>query len=180
MLDLEEKTPLEVQVARGRVTLPEDDLVAQLYLEAIERLNAAGLQQYEISNFARPGEECRHNLRYWTRDRYLGFGLAAHSFLNGERFANTRDIRRYIELAPHARDFSESLGPDEVRRETLFLNLRRTTGLCYEELLRLCGQEGKTWTERGLQDGWLRRVDGRVAFTPAGFLQSNDFISQLF
>jgi putative oxygen-independent coproporphyrinogen III oxidase len=180
MLDLEEKTPLEVQVARGRVTLPEDDLVANLYLETIERLEAAGLRQYEISNFAREGEICRHNLRYWTRDDYLGFGIGAHSFREGERFANTRDIRKYLELAPHARDFQETIGEGEERREQLFLNLRRTTGMCYEDLVRICGQEGVEWTERGLQGGWLRRVDERVAFTPAGFLQSNDFISQLF
>jgi oxygen-independent coproporphyrinogen-3 oxidase len=181
MLDLEEKTPLQVQVARGRVLLPEDDLVADLYLEAVKHLGARGLAQYEISNFARGGEECRHNLRYWTRGEYHGFGLAAHSFLNGQRFANTRDIRRYIDLSPDARDFSEDLGEGEVRRETIFLQLRRTTGMCYEELVELCGQEGIEWTERGLQEGWLRRVDeARVGFTPAGFLQSNDFISQLF
>jgi oxygen-independent coproporphyrinogen III oxidase len=181
MLDLEEKTPLEVQVARGRVTLPEEDLVADLYLEAVERLGARGLHQYEISNFAKAGEECLNNLRYWTRGEYHGFGLAAHSFLGGRRFANTRDIRRYIDASPHAGDFSEDLGPDEVRRERIFLNLRQTSGMCYEELLRLCGQEGVEWTERGLQDGWLRRGrEGRVAFTPSGFLQSNDYISQLF
>jgi oxygen-independent coproporphyrinogen-3 oxidase len=181
MLDLEEKTPLQVQVARGRVLLPEDDLVADLYLEAVEHLNERGLLQYEISNFARAGEECRHNLRYWTRGEYYGFGLGAHSFLHGRRFANTRDIRHYIETAPDARDFSEDLGTDEVRRETIFLQLRRTNGMYYEDLVGLCGQEGIAWSERGLQDGWLRRVDeGRVAFTPIGFLQSNDFISQLF
>jgi oxygen-independent coproporphyrinogen-3 oxidase len=180
MLDLEERTPLQVQVSRGRVTLPEDDLVADLYLEAVGRLAARGLQQYEISNFAREGEQCRHNLRYWTRSPYRGFGLAAHSFDGAQRFANTRDIRRYTELAPDARDFEEDLGDGEVRRETIFLQLRRTTGMCYESLVELCGQEGIEWTERGLQDGWLRRVDGRVAFTPVGFLQSNDFISQLF
>ena len=180
MLDLEEKTPLEVQVARGRVILPEDDLVANLYIEAIERLGAAGLPQYEISNFARAGEECRHNLRYWTRGEYHGFGLGAHSFLGGRRFANSRDIRRYIELAPEATDFSEDLGEGEVRRESIFLGLRRTSGIRYEELLRLCGQEVNTWIERGLADGWLRRDDERVAFTPAGFLGSNDYISQLF
>ncbi|HEX6642575.1 MAG TPA: hypothetical protein VF215_15760, partial [Thermoanaerobaculia bacterium] len=168
-------------VARGRVVLPEDDLVADLYLEAVEHLDARGLAQYEISNFARAGEQCRHNLRYWTRGEYYGVGLAAHSFLESQRFANTRDIRRYIDTAPNARDFSEELGAGEVRRETIFLQLRRTTGMCYEELVRLCGQEGIEWIERGLQDGWLRRVgEGRVAFTPAGFLQSNDFISQLF
>jgi len=180
MLDLEEKTPLQVQVARGRVALPEDDMVARLYLEAIDYLEGRGLHQYEISNFAREGEECRHNLRYWTRGEYYGFGLAAHSFIGDERFANTRDIRRYIESSPDTRDFSETLGEGEARRETLFLQLRRTSGIHYEELVRLCGQEGIEWTERGIQDGWLRRVDGRVAFTPAGFLQSNDYISQLF
>ncbi|HEX2120824.1 MAG TPA: radical SAM family heme chaperone HemW [Thermoanaerobaculia bacterium] len=180
MLDLEEKTPLQTQVARGRVTLPEDDAVAELYVEAIERLGRAGLRQYEISNFARDGEECRHNLRYWTRGEYHGLGLGAHSFLGHERFANTRDIRRYIELSPGARDFSETLGENEVRRETIFLRLRQTSGIHYEELARLCGQEGIEWTERGLVDGWLRRVDGGVAFTPAGFLQSSEYISQLF
>ncbi|HEU4889074.1 MAG TPA: radical SAM family heme chaperone HemW [Thermoanaerobaculia bacterium] len=181
MLDLEEKTPLQVQVARGRVALPEEDLVADLYIEAIEHLAARGLAQYEISNFARAGEECRHNLRYWMRGRYHGFGLAAHSFLGGRRFANTRDIRRYIDTAPHARDFSEELGEGEVRRETIFLQLRQSKGMCYEELVELCGQEGIEWTERGLQEGWLQRVgEARVGFTPAGFLQSNDFISQLF
>ena len=180
MLDLEERTPLQVQAARGRVTLPDDDFVADLYVETVDRLAGAGLQQYEISNFARPGEESRHNLRYWRRAEYLGFGLGAHSFVGESRFANTRDIRRYIELAPHARDFEETLGDAEARRETLFLQLRQTRGMCYEDLVALCGQEGIRWIERGLLDGWLQRRDGRVAFTPPGFLQSNDFISQLF
>lgn len=180
MLDLDERTPLQVQVARGRVALPEEDMVADLYLETVERLAAAGLQQYEISNFARPGEESRHNLRYWKRDEYLGLGLGAHSFVGAQRYANTRDIRKYIELAPDARGFEETLGEDEVRRETIFLQLRQTTGMCYEDLAALCGQEGIEWLERGLQGGWLQRKDGRVAFTASGFLQSNDFISQLF
>jgi oxygen-independent coproporphyrinogen-3 oxidase len=180
MLDLEERTPLQVQVARGRATLPDEDMVADLYVEAIEHLAAAGLHQYEISNFARPGQECLHNLRYWSRGEYLGLGLSAHSFTGARRFANTRDIRTYIGTSPNAGDFTEELGPGEVRRETIFLQLRQTSGMCYEDLVRLCGQEGITWTERGLEGGWLRRVEHRVAFTPAGFLQSNDFISELF
>lgn len=180
MLDLDERTPLQVQAARGRVALPDDDLVADLYLETIETLRRAGLQQYEISNFARPGEESRHNLRYWRRQEYLGFGLGAHSFAGRERFANTRDIRRYIELAPDARDFSEVLGEGEERRETIFLQLRQTSGMCYEDLAALRGREGIEWIERGLQEGWLLQKDDRVAFTGSGFLRSNDFISQLF
>ena len=180
MLDLEERTPLQVQAARGRVSLPEEEMVADLYVETIERLAQAGLRQYEISNFARPGEESRHNLRYWRRDEYLGFGMAAHSFLGAKRFANTRDIRRYIELSPEARDFEETLTAEETQHETIFLQLRQASGMCYEELVALRGKEGIEWIERGLQDGWLVRREGRVAFTPLGFLQSNDFISQLF
>ena len=180
MLDLEERTPLQVQAARGRVTLPEDDLVADLYLEAVNRLGEAGLRQYEISNFARPGQESRHNLRYWRRDEYFGFGMGAHSFFGDERFANTRDIRKYIECSPQARDFSETLDEADVQRETIFLQLRQTSGMCYEDLIALRGREGTEWIERGLEDGWLVRDGERVAFTPSGFLQSNDFISQLF
>jgi oxygen-independent coproporphyrinogen-3 oxidase len=180
MLDLDETTPLQVQVARGRVTVPEDDLVADQYKYAIERLEAAGLQQYEISNFARTGEECRHNLRYWTRGEYRGFGLAAHSFLNERRFANTRNIRDYIADPEHAQVFEEHLGDDERRRETLFLSLRRISGINYDQLVALCGQEAIEWVRRGLRDGWLEQHEARVAFTPAGFLLSNDFISQLF
>ena len=180
MLDLDEKTPLQVQVARGRTTLPEEEQVAQLYLEAVARLREAGLQQYEISNFARPGEESQHNLRYWRRESYLGFGIGAHSFIDERRFANTRDIHRYIDDPAHAEDFTETLSNDERRHELLFLQLRQTRGIHYDDLVRLCGQEAVEWTERGLREGWLRRVDSRVAFTPAGFLLSNDYISQLF
>jgi oxygen-independent coproporphyrinogen-3 oxidase len=180
MLDLDETTPLQVQVARGRTTVPDDDLVAAQYRDAIDRVARAGLQQYEISNFARPGEECRHNLRYWTRGEYHGFGMAAHSFSGERRFANTRNIRQYVDGSPNARDFEETLGPGERRRETIFLNLRQTSGIDYDLLVAECGQEGVAWVSRGIEDGWLRRHGGRVAFTAAGFLLSNDYISQLF
>jgi oxygen-independent coproporphyrinogen-3 oxidase len=179
MLDLEEGTKLAQQVEGGRVSLPDDDLVASLYTQAIERFGEAGLTQYEISNFARPGEECRHNLRYWRREEYLGFGIGAHSFAGDRRFANTRDIHRYIDGA-HEPDFAEVLGDGEVRRETIFLGLRQAAGIHYDDVVRLCGEEGITWMERGLIDGWLRRVGNRVAFTPSGFLLSNEYISQLF
>ncbi len=180
MLDLEEGTPLKAQVVRGRTHLPDDEGVAALYEYAISRLAEAGLAQYEISNFARRGEECRHNLRYWNRGAYHGFGIAAHSFVGSQRFANTRNIRHYIDAPLSARDFSENLGPGEVRRETIFLGLRQTSGVSYDHLVELCGQEGVEWVERGLQDGWLRRAEERVVFTPYGFLLSNDYISQLF
>lgn len=179
ILDLEEGTALVRQVEGGRVSLPDEDLVASLYTEAIERFAAAGLAQYEISNFAKPGEECRHNLRYWRREEYFGFGIGAHSFIGAQRFANTRDIHRYIDGA-HEPDFAEVLGDGEVRRETIFLGLRQAGGIHYDDVVRLCGNGGIEWMERGLSDGWLRRVGARVAFTPSGFLLSNEYISQLF
>ncbi|MGZ4807855.1 MAG: radical SAM family heme chaperone HemW [Thermoanaerobaculia bacterium] len=180
MLDLEERTPLQVQVERGRITIPEDELVASLYVRAIETLDRAGFHQYEISNFAREGEECRHNLRYWTGGAYLGLGVGAHSFDAERRFANTRNIRTYIGSHGDAVDFSEIIGEAEGRRERLFLRLRQTSGIHYDELQRLCGQEGIEWLDRGLRDGWLRREGERVAFTPSGFLLSTELISQLF
>jgi len=180
MLDLEEGTPLHAQVARGRVRVADDELVAALYHHAVERLADAGLEQYEVSNFARPGEECRHNLRYWNRGEYHGFGLGAHSFIGEERFANTRNIRDYIADPERARDFTEQLGEGERRRERLFLGLRQAGGMYTEDLTRLGGEEANEWIERGLRDGWLRQSGGRVAFTASGFLLSNDYISQLF
>jgi oxygen-independent coproporphyrinogen-3 oxidase len=179
MLDLEDGTALARQVEEGRVSLPDDDLVASLYTLAIDRFAEAGFAQYEISNFARSGEECRHNLRYWRREEYLGFGIGAHSFAGDRRFANTRDIHHYIAGA-HEPEFAEVLGEGEVRRERIFLGLRQVAGIHYEDVVRLCGEEGIEWMERGLIDGWLRRVGNRVAFTPSGFLLSNDYISQLF
>ena len=171
MLDLEEGTTLKQQVESGRVILPDDELVASLYAEAVERLNAAGLHQYEISNF---GDPCRHNLRYWRREEYLGFGAGAHSFLGNRRFANSRNVEAWEP------DFAETLSDAEVRRETIFLGLRQTAGIDYDDVARLCGAGGMEWMERGLSAGWLRRAGARVAFTSAGFLLSNDYISQLF
>lgn len=188
MLDLDETTPLQIQVARGRTAVPGDEEVAALYATAVERIAAAGLMQYEISNFARPGEESRHNLRYWMREPYAGFGMGAHSFDGERRFANTRNIRQYIDFwqRPGARaseaplELSEILGPGEQKRETLFLRLRQTRGIDYEEMAALCGTEGIEWISRGLEDGWLRRDGQRVGFTASGFLLSNEYISQLF
>src|SRR4051812_36770843 len=168
MLDLEEGTALARQVEDERVTLPDDDLVADLYTLAIDRFAKTGLAQYEISNFARPGEECRHNLRYWRREQYLGFGIGAHSFLGDRRFANTRDIHRYI-VGQREPEFAEVLGEGEVRRETIFLRLRQAGGIDYEDVVRLCGEEGIAWMDRGLSDGGLRRGGKRGGLHPSRF-----------
>jgi oxygen-independent coproporphyrinogen-3 oxidase len=179
MLDLDEDTALRRRVESGLVSLPDEDIVADLYVEMIDTLQRSGLTQYEISNFARCGEESQHNLRYWRRQHYLGFGIAAHSFIDERRFANTRDIHRYIAGESNA-EFVEHLSDAEARRETIFLGLRQTAGINYDHVLTLCGEEAAGWIEHGVSEGWLRRNGSQVAFTPAGFLISSELISQLF
>jgi oxygen-independent coproporphyrinogen-3 oxidase len=183
MLDMEEGTFLAKQVDRGVVRLPEEDDVADTYLFMVGELTRHGFEQYEISNFAQPGERSIHNLNYWQRGEYLGAGLGAHSFLDGVRSANTRAIREYIDKWSRGESsivFTEEPDVEETKHERLFLSLRQAGGIEYSELIELSGKEGEAWTERGLAGGWLRRNGSRVAFTPAGFVLSNSYISELF
>jgi len=179
MLDLDEDTALKRRVESGIVALPSEEQIATLYVEMVDALHRAGFSQYEISNFARCGEESKHNLRYWRRQHYFGFGVGAHSFIGERRFANTRDLRRYIggDFAP---EFLEELTEIERRHESAFLQLRQSVGINCDDLLRLCGEEAVEWIENGVNNGWLRREGMRVAFTPEGFLVSSELISQLF
>ena len=94
-LTVEPATPLGRRVAAGAAA-PDDDVQADAYLLADELLGAAGLEWYEVSNWARPGEECRHNLLYWSEGEYLGIGCAAHGHTDGRRWWNVRTPERYI------------------------------------------------------------------------------------
>ena len=96
-LTLEEGTPLHGQVARGELPQPDPDLAADMVLLAQEMLGAAGYRHYEISNWARPGCECRHNLTYWRNEPYLGFGAGAHSWFMGRRYHNVLSPQEYIQ-----------------------------------------------------------------------------------
>ena len=178
MLDLDEDTALRRRVESGVMRVPDDDAIADLYIDMVHTLHDAGFAQYEISNFARPGEESRHNLRYWRRHEYQGFGLGAHSFAGERRFANTRDIRKFID--GDAFEFQEQLTDVEKRHELVFLRLRQTSGIAFDDLLQLCGEEAVGWIEQGMSEGWLRREGSNIAFTPAGFVVSSELISQLF
>ena len=131
-LELHPDTPLATRVAAGQAALPGEEDVAVMLERAMTVLPAAGLRQYEIANFARPGAECRHNLNYWRNGRYLGLGVAAHSYLAGNRRANLTDPDRYL-TAVHAGQapvaFTEEIGPAEDLVETLLLGLRLREGI---------------------------------------------------
>jgi len=95
-LQIEEGTPLAVDVKKGRYPMPDDDLAAEMYEEAQRKLRANGFTQYEISNWAKPGMKSQHNIIYWLNEPYLGVGAGAHSWLEGQRFFNLKSPTRYV------------------------------------------------------------------------------------
>ena len=112
-LSLEAGTPLRAGVETGHVPAPDDDLAADMYELASEMLGAAGYEQYEISNWARPGFQSRHNLQYWLNDPYLGFGPGAHGFAGGVRYSNVLSPQRYVHSlsSPSGEGFDYPVSP---------------------------------------------------------------------
>jgi oxygen-independent coproporphyrinogen-3 oxidase len=132
ILTVDERVPMGRDVASGRLTLPDDDAVAEQYLLTQERLAGAGYQQYEISNWARPGRACRHNLTYWRDGPYVGAGAGAVGWLDGVRAKNTPSPRRYMASVRIGRaDRVEEERPDVATRvrDHLSLALRLREGL---------------------------------------------------
>jgi oxygen-independent coproporphyrinogen-3 oxidase len=119
--------------------LPSDDQSSEYYELACERLAAAGYEHYEISNWALPGRRSRHNLKYWQRAPYLGFGAGAHSFDGAKRWANTHDSAKYvsfIEQGSTAREQIESVTAGQALEEEIFLGLRQLEGIDFERIER--------------------------------------------
>ena len=183
----------------GADALPSDDAAAEWYGVACEELGAAGLEQYEISNFARAGEESQHNLKYWHRNPYLGFGLDAHSMLlsgaYGEavRWANTSEMDGYMAgakkpesglkvLGAEAREV-DRVGIDQAFEESFFLGLRLNEGVDLERLGREFGEARMAEAMRSLVEieeaGLVERLSSRVRLTASGRLASNEVFSRL-
>ena len=160
-----------------------DDAQADLWLELSGTLARAGLAHYEISNWARPGREARHNLKYWRREPTLGLGVSAHELWDGRRRANVSALAVYIESIgkgkrPTALD--QPIGAEAAAREKLMLGLRLSDGVPRSELetfvagspdSRLRG-DYEAWREEGV----LEERDGRVLFSERGFLLSNEVL----
>ncbi len=131
-LTIEEGTPFHRDIERGRLTVPDEDAMADLYEMGRARLEAAGYRRYEVSNFARPGHECRHNLGYWTDREWLGLGPSAHSYLDGDRFSNVESLREYHRLVEDGRApiAERETGTPELRvREAVVFGLRTVEGV---------------------------------------------------
>lgn len=187
-LIVEDGTPLADWVRRGVVTEPDDDLAADLYLDAMETLDAHGLEQYEISNWGRQGRECRHNLVYWRNEPYLGFGAGAHSFDfdpgepgAGRRWWNVRPVPAYIKRiqAGHtANAGDEIITPRLAMGETMMVGLRLVReGVTDDRFRARFGVSlDDTFGEiiAGLvADGLLERLPDRIRLTEQGRLLGN-------
>lgn len=185
-LKVEPGTPLAARTAKGERLL-SDDAQADLYLWTVARLAKAGFGQYEISNFAKPGFQSRHNLRYWLTRPYIGFGPGAHSDFGGRRYAWVRDLEGYItgvlEGSTPLLDSQDLIPQEERGSEYLMLRLRTSMGIEEWEYRGAYFMDFAPIEER-LREfaarGWAERTAvGRWRLTPKGFLVSNQLIGDL-
>jgi oxygen-independent coproporphyrinogen-3 oxidase len=185
MLEVDEDSRLGRELIAGGTRyhahfVPAEDLTADLYTMACERLQAAGVRQYEISNFAREGYESRHNLKYWTRQPYLGFGVDAHSMLPGldgeaVRFSFPDSLEAYVAEGPLNRT---AVSPAAALEETFFLGLRLTRGLDLSEVVAEFGEGPVVGLGESIADlrqmGLMEKQGDTVRLTAKGRLLSNE------
>jgi oxygen-independent coproporphyrinogen-3 oxidase len=184
-LDLHPGTPLHGQVSEGRLRIPSEDRTARLWERAHGLLTAAGWRHYEISNFARNGGECRHNLKYWRGEEYLGLGPSAWSRLGGYLAGNPRSLERWTRAIREGRipwESPEALSPRRIREDRLIFGLRLAEGVPLQEVEALF--EGRREAVEALLQslegrGLLFRRGGVLALTPRGFLVSTAILSAL-
>ena len=204
-LTLEKGTSLWGDVRRGAIPEPDGDLAADMYLYAEDVLQGGGYAHYEISNWAQPGHECRHNLVYWRNRSYLGLGAGAHSSYDGHRFSDERSPRRYIQRMGQllekrgnkalSRPFSEKLvrhiAPidyieviDEALEmgETMMLGLRLLEGVSYDSFHRRFGRQMESVYGTEIEEleelGLIAREGGSVCLTQRGRLLGNEVFSR--
>ena len=191
MLEVDEDSRLGRELIAGGTRyhahfVPDDEAVADFYLQACETLEAAGIAQYEISNFARPGQESSHNLKYWTRQSYIGFGMDAHSMLfsasssaQATRFSTPDSLDAYLDRRPIQ---MTPVSAAAALEESFFLGLRLNSGVDLEALRSQFGRERvsqyESEIESGVSDGLLEKRAGGIRLTPRGRLLSNEVFSR--
>lgn len=177
LLEIHAATRFGRELRAGRLALKPDDEQAALYHRLVGGLGAHGLEAYELSNFARPGSEARHNQRYWRREPYLGVGPSAHSNVGRWRWAELRDTGRWctaVETGAVAVEDLEELGEAELAEEAVLLGLRLREGVAAGTL---AGRE--RLVEEFERAGLLQRSGGRVAATIDGWLLLDQIVARL-
>ncbi len=184
-LKVEENTPFSYLARQGKLELPPEEEEEAMYLLVNEMLPKAGFRRYEISNYAQPGFESAHNLRYWQYKPYLGIGVAAHSFINGCRFANTHDVHEYIETVSHGaspRSECEAIDVCSAMAEFVFLALRTADGMAKKDFaaqfeVDFTAIYGKIAAELA-QKGLLHDSTERISLTERGMQFGNQVFEQ--
>jgi oxygen-independent coproporphyrinogen-3 oxidase len=192
MLEVDEDSRLGTELLAGGARyhahhVPDEELVADFYERACDRLETAGIAQYEISNFARPAFESRHNQRYWLRQPYAGFGVDAHSmlFFPERRWANQDNLEGYLSCLHDsrlARTEVHSLSPREQLEETLFLGLRINIGVDLADIENRFGQEKTAEITHPIEElvslGLLEQSGSHIRLTRRGRLLSNEVFAR--
>ena len=180
-LIVEEGTPF----AARKLNLPDEDTEYNMYEATAQILKEYGFEQYEISNYSRKGRECRHNVGYWTRQDYLGFGLGASSLYGKERFANTADMKKYLENSKNPEKIREkepSLTREDEMAEFMFLGLRMTKGISKADFQRCFGCTIESVYGEVLEKyesmELLLEKDGRIFLSREGIHVSNSIMAE--
>jgi oxygen-independent coproporphyrinogen-3 oxidase len=183
LLELYPNAPLKEAMAREPWSQAPDDEAADMYLAGLDRLDGAGLRQYEISNVSRPGRHSRHNVKYWTSGHWWGFGCGAHSTVDGERWHNVSGIQDYadrIEAGSALTMDHHRLSDDERRSETLFTGMRLSAGISRGEFDARFGIDPwiKYQSELApfVQAGFVWERDGRIGLSRQGMLVANEIL----
>jgi oxygen-independent coproporphyrinogen III oxidase len=172
MLEVDEDSRLGLEILNngpryGAQDVPDEDAIAEFYEIAVDRLAQMGIPRYEISNFARPGFESIHNLKYWKREPYLGFGADAHSFDGEMRWQNPENAMDYVVGFP-----TPERAPADPASERFFLGLRLSEGIAGD-----FAPFGEA-IDRFTRDGLLERQNDRIRLTPRGVLLSNEVFAE--
>jgi oxygen-independent coproporphyrinogen-3 oxidase len=187
LLEVDEGSRLGKELLAGGVrysagAVPSDDLMADFYEMACEFLEAAGYHHYEISNWAKPGFESKHNLKYWRREPYLGFGAGAHSFSGTERWANAHDAAEYVGAIQAGRlpaEQLETVTRESALEEELFLGLRQLDGIDVRRIEREYGVALGTRFGPLESAGLVMRDGDVVRLAPARLSVSNEVFVEL-
>ncbi|MBV8514414.1 MAG: radical SAM family heme chaperone HemW, partial [Acidobacteria bacterium] len=187
LLEVDEGSRLGSEILRGGMRygaarVPTEDEMAEFYETACEFLECEGFHHYEISNWARPGFESRHNLKYWRREPYLGFGAGAHSFSGTQRWANAHDTAGYgaaISAGKLPVEQLEAVTPESALEEELFLGLRKLDGIDLAEIERQYGVAVEPRFQRLLLAGLVERDGSCVRLTPSKVSVANEVFVEL-
>jgi oxygen-independent coproporphyrinogen III oxidase len=186
MLTVYEKTVFAEKYKNGS-GLPGDDEIEEMYLKGVELLGSNGFIQYEISNFAKPGRECRHNLMYWNLGKYTGIGASASSFSGHRRYTNVKSTEEYIKNIKQGKDpadFSEEYTKDIELKEFIMLKLRTSEGLDYMEFKERFdfdfAQKYSNIIDKFRAAALMQDAASGIRLSARGFLLSNNIIKEFF